>query len=123
MFTAPTSAEAEPIRVLRANFEFAAREIGARTIMFTSGVGGEGKSTTVANLAVALARGGRRVVLVDFDLRNPSLHRFFGLDGIPGLIDVYLYDAHIESALAEVRLTVPPDMNRRRSRPHGSGKA
>jgi polysaccharide biosynthesis transport protein len=105
MLTAPTSAEAEPIRVLRANFEFAVREVGAKTIMFTSSVGGEGKSTTVANLAVALARGGRRVVLVDLDVRNPGLHRFFGLDGIPGLIDVSLYDAHIETALAEVRLT------------------
>ena len=105
MLTAPTSEEAEPIRVLRANFEFAVREVGAKTIMFTSGVGGEGKSTTVANLAVALARGGRRVVLVDFDVRNPGLHRFFGLDGIPGLIDVSLYDVHIETALAEVRLT------------------
>jgi len=105
MLTAPTSVEAEPIRVLRANFEFAVREVGAKTIMFTSGVGGEGKSTTVANLAVALARGGRRVVLVDFDARNPGLHRYFGLDGIPGLIDVSLYDADIETALAEVRLT------------------
>jgi Mrp family chromosome partitioning ATPase len=105
MLTAPTSEEAEPIRVLRANFEFAVREVGAKTIMFTSGVGGEGKSTTVANLAVALARGGRRVVLVDFDVRNPGLHRFFGLDGVPGLIDVALYDVHIETALAEVRLT------------------
>jgi len=108
MVTAPTSTEAEAIRVLRANFELAAREIGARTIMFTSAVGGEGKSTTVANLAVALARGGRRVVLVDFDLRNPSLHRFFGLDGIPGLIDAYLDDANIETALADVRLTGAP---------------
>jgi succinoglycan biosynthesis transport protein ExoP len=105
MLAAPTSAETEPIRALRANFEFAVREVGARTIMFTSGVGGEGKSTTVANLAVALARGGRRVVLVDFDVRNPGLHRFFGLDDTPGLVDVSLYDAHIETALAEVPLT------------------
>jgi Mrp family chromosome partitioning ATPase/capsular polysaccharide biosynthesis protein len=105
MLTAPTSLDAEPIRVLRANFEFAVREVGAKTIMFTSGVGGEGKSTTVANLAVALARGGRQVVLVDFDTRNPGLHRFFGLDGIPGLIDVSLYDAPIETALADVRPT------------------
>ena len=93
MLTAPTSAEAEPVRVLRANFEFAVSEAGAKTIMFTSGVGGEGKSTNVANLAVALARGGRRVVLVDFDVRNPGLDRFFGLNGKPGLIDVSLYDA------------------------------
>jgi Mrp family chromosome partitioning ATPase/capsular polysaccharide biosynthesis protein len=105
MLTAPTSDEAEPIRVLRANFEFAVRAVGAKTIMFTSGVGGEGKSTTVANLAVALARAGRRVVLIDFDLRHPSLHRFFGLGGVPGLIDVTLYEARVDDALSEVRLT------------------
>jgi succinoglycan biosynthesis transport protein ExoP len=104
MLAAPTSAETEPIRVLRANFEFSVREVGAKTVMFTSGVGGEGKSTTVANLAVALARGGRRVVLIDFDVRNPSLHRFFGVADTPGLIDVSLYDADIETALADVRL-------------------
>jgi polysaccharide biosynthesis transport protein len=107
MLAAPTTAEAEPIRVLRANFEFAVRDVGAKTIMFTSGVGGEGKTTTVANLAVALARGGRRVVLVDFDLRNPGLHRVFGLHGMPGLIDVTQYDTAVESALAEVRLADP----------------
>jgi Mrp family chromosome partitioning ATPase/capsular polysaccharide biosynthesis protein len=107
MLAAPTRSEAEPIRVLRANFEFAVRDVGAKTIMFTSGVGGEGKTTTISDLAVALARGGRRVVLVDFDLRNPGLHRVFRLDGRPGLIDVTLDNADIDSALAEVRLTDP----------------
>jgi Mrp family chromosome partitioning ATPase len=115
MSKAPTSAEAEPIRVLRANFEFAAGEVRAKTIMFTSGVGGEGKSTTAANLALALARGGRRVVLVDFDMRNPSAHRFFGVKDTPGVIDVALYDADVEDALAQVQL-VESDRDRRASR-------
>jgi polysaccharide biosynthesis transport protein len=105
MLTDPTSVDAEPLRVLRANFEFAVADVGARTIMVTSGVGGEGKSTTVANLAVALARSGRRVILVDFDLRKPGLHSLFGLEGMPGLIDVTVFDARLETALASIPLT------------------
>jgi Mrp family chromosome partitioning ATPase len=105
MLTAPTSAEAEPIRTLRANFEFAVRGAGAKTIIFTSAIGGEGKSTTVANLAVALARAGRRVVLVDYDLRNPGLQRFFRIRNTPGLVDVIVDDADLDRALAEVRMT------------------
>jgi Mrp family chromosome partitioning ATPase/capsular polysaccharide biosynthesis protein len=104
MLAAPMSLDAEPVRVLRANFEFAASAAGARTIMVTSGVGGEGKSTTAANLAVALARSGRRVTLVDLDLRKPDIHSFFGLDGGPGLIDVTLFDAHLEDALVPIPL-------------------
>jgi Mrp family chromosome partitioning ATPase/WD40 repeat protein len=104
MLTASTSDDAEPFRVLRANFELAVADVGAKTIMVTSGISGEGKSTTVANLAVALARSGRRVVLIDFDLRKPGLHGLFGLDGSPGLIDVTLFDAPLESALAAIPL-------------------
>jgi succinoglycan biosynthesis transport protein ExoP len=104
MLAAPMSFDAEPVRVLRANFEFAASAVGARTIMVTSGVAGEGKSTTAANLAVALARSGRRVTLVDLDLRKPSIHSFFGLDGGPGLIDVTVFDAHLENALVQIPL-------------------
>jgi len=104
MLMAPTSDDAEPFRVLRANFELAVADVGARTIMITSGISGEGKSTTVANLAVALARSGRRVVLIDFDLRKPGLHDLFGLDGSPGLIDVTLFDAPLETALATIHM-------------------
>lgn len=56
----------------------------ASTVLVTSALAGEGKSTTVANLGVELARRGRRVVLVDLDLRRPALHRFFGLWRSPG---------------------------------------
>ena len=71
MLADPTSREAEPFRALRWSLDLANAEHGARTIMITSAVDGEGKSTTVANLAVALARAGRRVVLIDADL-SPS---------------------------------------------------
>ena len=56
----------------------------ARTIMITSALGAGGKSTTVANLAVAFARAGKRVALVDLDLPRPVLARFFDLEGDRG---------------------------------------
>jgi tyrosine-protein kinase len=104
MLAAPLSHEAEAFRVLRASFDYGNADYQARTIMVTSAVGGEGKSTTVANLAVALARAGRRVVLIDSDLRRPSLHRFFGLDQHPGLMDVELGHVELEEALRPVPL-------------------
>ena len=79
----PRGIEAEAFRVFRTNLDFANFERGARTIMVTSAVQGEGKSTTVANLAIALARGGRHVIVVDCDLRRPYCNRFFGLDRAP----------------------------------------
>jgi succinoglycan biosynthesis transport protein ExoP len=105
MMAAPMSYEAEPFRGLRASLDFANADNRARTIMVTSAIDREGKSTTVANLAVALARAGRRVVLIDFDLRSPYLHRLFNLDERPGLIDVELGNAVLEDALRLVPVT------------------
>jgi capsular exopolysaccharide synthesis family protein len=84
----PDAVEAEPFRVLRTNFDFFNLERGAQTIMVTSAVGEEGKSTTIANLAIALARVGTRVALIDLDLRRPFLHRFFEFEGQPGVTDI-----------------------------------
>ena len=80
MLADPAGIHAEAFRMLRTNLEFANLERGARTIMVTSAVETEGKSTTIANLAVALARAGKRVALVDLDLRRPFLARLFALD-------------------------------------------
>jgi succinoglycan biosynthesis transport protein ExoP len=77
-------------------------ERGARTIMVTSAVEQEGKSTTVANLAVAFARGGARVTLVDLDLRRPFLHRFFETDPVPGVTDVALGRSDLGGAVVHV---------------------
>jgi capsular exopolysaccharide synthesis family protein len=72
----------------------------ARSIMVTSAVEKEGKSTTIANLAVALVRAGRHVVLVDLDLRRPLLHQFFELEARPGVTDVALGEVELEDALS-----------------------
>lgn len=102
MLEEPVSVEAEAIRVLRAHLEFANRSRGARSIVVTSAVPGEGKSTTAANLAIAMARAGKHVILVDLDLRRPSLDRFFGLEGRPGVGDVIRGDASLEEAIVPV---------------------
>jgi capsular exopolysaccharide synthesis family protein len=105
MLNEPASFEAEAFKVLRASFDFANGEHGSRTVMFTSAGNTEGKSTTAANLAVALARAGRHVILVDADLRRPTLHTIFGLDERPGLTDVELGDAQLENALRVIPFT------------------
>lgn len=90
--------QAEVFRMLRTNLEFATLGRDLRTIMITSAVEQEGKSTTIANLAIALARAGKRVVLVDLDLRRPFLDKFFDLGG-PGVTQVALGHATLERAL------------------------
>lgn len=90
------STEAEAFRVLRTNLDFFNLEIEARTVMVTSAVSEEGKSTTIANLAVALALSGQRVVLVDLDLRRPILDRFFRFRGRAGVTDIAFGDAQLD---------------------------
>jgi polysaccharide biosynthesis transport protein len=88
MLDEPNSADAEPYRMLRTSLEVTALRGGCRSLMVTSALAQEGKSTTAANLAIAFARTGRHVVLVDLDLRRPSLDRFFALRGQPGISDL-----------------------------------
>ncbi|HUP33406.1 MAG TPA: polysaccharide biosynthesis tyrosine autokinase [Gaiellaceae bacterium] len=102
MITEPGAPTAEAFRMLRTNIDFANLDVGARTIMITSAVEEEGKSTTAANLAVAYALAGRRVVLLDLDLRRPSLHRFFRREVRPGVVDVVIGDVSLGDALVAV---------------------
>jgi tyrosine-protein kinase len=102
MLADPEASAAEAFRQLRTNLELASGETGARTILVTSALEREGKTTTAANLGVALARAGRRVVLVDLDLRRPSLHRFLDRPSWPGVTDVILGAATLEEALRPV---------------------
>jgi polysaccharide biosynthesis transport protein len=105
MLADPTSRGAEQFRALRASLDLANAEYGARALMITSAVDAEGKSTTAANLAVALARAGRRVVLIEGDVGDPQLHRLFSLDRRPGLTEVELGEAKLAEALRPIGLT------------------
>jgi polysaccharide biosynthesis transport protein len=106
MLTEPMGVRAEEFRKLWGAIEFVNIQRGAasRTIMFTSAAQREGKSTTVANLAIALARSGRRVALVDLDLRRPSLHTFFGIDAEPGFTDVVVGRETLDRAVRHLSL-------------------
>jgi succinoglycan biosynthesis transport protein ExoP len=104
MLDAPHGVHAEAFRMLRTNLEFVRLNGGVRTILVTSAVEREGKSTTVANLALALARAGQHVALVDLDLRRPSLHQFFGAGTAPGLTQVALGKATLQEALVPIAL-------------------
>jgi len=86
--TDPRSPVAEAYRRLRTNLEFASLDSSLRTLLVTSAGPDEGKSTTLSNLAVSIAQAGRRVILVDGDLRHPCLHELFGLDNRQGLTTV-----------------------------------
>ena len=79
---------AEAFRSLAANLQFAYADRQLQAIGITSATQGEGKSTTVANLAVALAQTGRSVIVVDADLRRPGQHTLFGLNRDAGLANV-----------------------------------
>src|ERR1043165_9295355 len=86
----PHSPAAEAYRSLAANLQFAYADRQLQTIGITSTSEGEGKSTTVANLAVALAQTGRRVIVIDADLRRPGQHTLFGVNRDLGLTDLLL---------------------------------
>lgn len=81
------SPDAEAYRILRTNIEFNRRNPNANTITLISGGPGEGKSTTLNNLAFTCAKGGYNVLVVDADMRRPSQHHLFGVDNKTGLTD------------------------------------
>lgn len=107
MLADPMTTQAESFRKLRTAIEFANREYGTRSIMFTSAVQGEGKSTTVANLAVAFARAGRRVVLVDLDIRQPTLHLYFRARPDRGVADAVASGRPVEQVIQQIPLPEP----------------
>lgn len=84
----PRSSAAEAFRTIRTNIEFAGLDRGLRTIVVTSSLPSEGKTVVAGNLAVAFAQAGRRTILVDADLRRPSVHTIFGLANELGLTDL-----------------------------------
>ena len=91
--TDPRSPVSEAYRTLRTNLEFFSLDEPIRTLVVTSPEPEEGKSTVLANLAVTLAQGGKRVILVDCDLRRPTQHTLFGLDNTTGLMTMMLDEA------------------------------
>ncbi|MDQ7792022.1 MAG: CpsD/CapB family tyrosine-protein kinase [Clostridia bacterium] len=95
----PKSAAAEAYRTLRTNLGFAAPDHPARLIMATSAGPGDGKTSTMSNLAVVLAQTGQNVCLVDCDLREPRIHKVFEIDNTRGLTNVLLQNAVLDEVI------------------------
>jgi succinoglycan biosynthesis transport protein ExoP len=102
MLEEPADARAEAFRILRTNLDFVLLAHPAGVLMVTSTVESEGKSPTAANLALAYAHAGKRVILVDLDLRRPAVARLFSLRLSAGLSDVALGQVALERALVPI---------------------
>lgn len=98
----PKSPVSEAYRRLRTNIQFSGLDKPLRTLLMTSTGPEEGKSTTLANLGVTLAQAGHRVVLVDCDLRRPSLQDIFGVDNAVGLTTLFIEDRSLDLQHAAV---------------------
>ena len=101
---APTSPPAEAYRTVAVNLRFGGSEPRPKTVLFTSGSSNDGKTAAAANVAVAAAQANSRVVLVDADLHNPTLHDVFGVANNQGLaslrsttqLEMVVHDTEIE---------------------------
>ncbi|MBU8906563.1 CpsD/CapB family tyrosine-protein kinase [Desertibacillus haloalkaliphilus] len=91
---------AEQYRTIRTNIQYASVDREIRTIMVTSAGPGEGKSTTVANLAVVMAQQGKKVLLVDSDLRKPTVHYTFRKSNDQGLTNVLTHQARLDAVIS-----------------------
>lgn len=117
--TNPRSPISEAYRTLRTNLEFSSLDKPIRSMVVTSAAPEEGKSTTLANLAVTIAQSGKKVILVDCDLRRPSLNQIFNARGSAGFTDMMRDDALMtkpplqETNVTNLRLltsgTLPPN--------------
>lgn len=95
----PKSIAAESYRTLRTNIQYSSFDKEYKVIMVTSSEPEEGKSTTAGNLALCLAQGEKKVILIDCDLRKPSLHKKFRISNLMGLSDVLIGKEELKSAI------------------------
>ena len=95
----PKSRKAESFRQLRTNIQFVEAAQGKKSLVLSSAVPGDGKTTTIANLALAFADTGKRVVVVDGDFRKPKLHKTMGIEGSVGLTNYLIGQAQLEDVI------------------------
>lgn len=114
----PKSPVSEAYRVLRTNILFSSFDKPIKTLVVTSAGPGEGKSTTILNLAVTFAQQGSRVLLIDADLRKPKIHRLLMLDNSTGLTNLlstrgdykdYIKECRIENLSILLSGAIPPN--------------
>jgi tyrosine-protein kinase Etk/Wzc len=97
----PKAATSEAFRSLRTSVHFSAISTAKKIILVTSSFPGEGKTTIISNLAVTLSQTGARVLLIDCDMRRPSLHKLFKRDKVPGLSELLAGDTSPDAVIRE----------------------
>ena len=100
----PKSVISEQYRAIRTNIEYSNVDQNTKTILVTSSDKNEGKTTTVSNLAVSFANLNKKVLIIDCDLRNPSIHKMFRLNNIYGLTDILAKDKAVDKCIQETEL-------------------
>jgi len=99
----PMSPISEAYRGIRTNMQFANVDRDYKSVLFTSSTAGEGKTTTLCNVAGTLADIGQKVVILDCDLRKPRIHKFFNISNHFGLTDVLLNEADYKEAIQQTQ--------------------
>ena len=100
----PKSVISEQYRTIRTNIEYSNVDQDKKTILVTSSDKNEGKTTTVSNLAVSFANLNKKVLLIDCDLRNASIHKMFKINNIYGLTDILAKDRAVDKCIQETEL-------------------
>lgn len=103
-FNQPKSRTAEAFRTLRTNIQFSDVDGNLKTIVITSTSPGEGKSTVLANLAVAFAQSGKQVLIVDCDLRRPTVHKNFNISNNIGLTNILIKDKLMDECINDTKI-------------------
>jgi capsular exopolysaccharide synthesis family protein len=102
--THPMSAAAECCRTIRTNLTFMSADRPIRALVITSASPREGKTTVTTNIAISLAQSGKRVLVIDTDLRRPRIHRVFGVSGARGVTQIIVGEGRLKD------LAVPTDI-------------
>ncbi len=98
----PKSVGSEAFRTLRTNLQYTSPDTQLRTVLITSAAPGEGKSVVSSNLSVSLAQVGKRILLIDCDLRKPVIHKVFGLKNNIGLTNILTGQVDYQEAIQAV---------------------
>ena len=99
----PRSIEAESYRTLRTNIQYSSIDKNIKSIVVTSACPKEGKSTVSGNLALSFAQNGKKVIIVDCDLRKPSIHRKFNISNLCGLSEVMIGKEPLDNAIQKYK--------------------
>ncbi len=99
MLTDKTSVSAEAYRTLRTNIEFSSIDKKLKVITITSSAPAEGKTTVAANIAISFAENGKKTLLLDSDLRRPTIHKRFKLPNSVGFVNIIVGNASKEDAI------------------------